>query len=71
VVCSAVDIAGVDVVVQGMGRRGARCAQVGGLWSIETCEQMLNKLFEIRISFDIKKEYAYYTMSSMQNKKVF
>jgi hypothetical protein len=40
VVCSAADIAGVDVVVQGTGRRGARCAQAGGLWSFETCEQM-------------------------------
>jgi hypothetical protein len=24
----------------GTGRRGARCAQGGGLWSIDTCEQM-------------------------------
>jgi len=40
VVCSAADIAGVDVVVQCTGWRGARCAQVGGLGSIETCEQM-------------------------------
>lgn len=42
-VCSAADIVGVDVVVQGTGRRGARCAQAGGLWSIETCEQMLTR----------------------------